>query len=122
MIVVSGSNDEGPPPSGRAQNIDVMDPESNTYSHVKARFERRSFKILSPFAYAHLVRDDKREPDLYTPQQFRHLFANLFFFERDVDTGEWQRVLFVTRWFADVEIRQVVIIVLLLNLASVCKV
>ena len=87
------------------------DPEHNAYDRVKARFELHCFKILSPFAYANLAHPDRREPDLYTPQQLRHLYANLYFFERDPETNSWQKLLFVPRWMGDVRIRQVTEIV-----------
>jgi hypothetical protein len=86
---------------------DPENPEQNTYELVKARFERRCFKVLSPFAYAHLVDDLTKEPDLYTPIQLQHLYANLYFFQRDPQTREWCKALFVKRWMGDVRIRQV---------------
>jgi hypothetical protein len=86
--------------------VDPEDPVRNTYECVKARFELRCFKVLSPFAYAHLIDDQTKEPDLYTPIALKHLYANLYFFERDAQQ-EWKKQLFVPRWMGDVRIKQV---------------
>jgi hypothetical protein len=85
---------------------DPEDPVQNTYELVKARFELRCFKVLSPFAYAHLIDDQTKEPDLYTPISLKHLYANLYYFERDAQQ-EWRKQLFVPRWMGDVRIKQV---------------
>jgi hypothetical protein len=86
--------------------VDPEDPVQNTYERVKARFELRCFKVLSPFAYAHLIDDQTKEPDLYTPIALKHLYANLYYFERDAQQ-EWKKQLFVPKWMGDVRIKQV---------------
>ena len=96
-----------PPEAPPEAAPDPEDPAQNTYEGVKARFERRCFKVLSPFAYAHLIDDQTKEPDLYTPIALKQLYANLYYFERDGQTQEWRKQLFVPRWMGDVRIKQV---------------
>ena len=103
-----------PPPPDAPQAAQaapaVEDPEENTYELVKARFEIRCFKVLSPFAYANII-PGSREPDLYTPTVLKQLYANLYYYERDGQTLAWRKRLFINRWMGDVDIRHVTRIV-----------
>ena len=53
-----------------------------------------------------MIDDQTKKPDLYTPIALKHLYANLYCFERDAQQ-EWKKQLFVPRWMGDVHIRQV---------------
>lgn len=97
------------PNDGMSSEDSIMedeDPESNSYERVKARFELRCFKVLSPFSYANIV-DDASEPDFYTPTVIQQLYANLYYFERDAQTREWVKRRFIKKWMGDVRIRTV---------------
>ena len=81
-------------------NVDIDDPEQNTYELVKQRFEKYNFRIEYPFSYAY-VRPGSTEPMICNEAVWRSRNIRMVYYEKDPPTREWRVKPFIKKWILD---------------------
>lgn len=80
---------------------------------MKERFQKRVFKVRSPFVYGRLEQGTKAyehvELHLLKHQELLQFYANTFFFHREqtADGPKWKKEKFIVHWVQDPDIREV---------------
>lgn len=83
---------------------DPDNPDLNTYELVKARFEKKCFKVEVPFCYARIT--SSHEPCLHSHVDLQHYFCDLTCWAPNKD-GDIVKMPFITMWLKDPNKRMV---------------
>ena len=79
---------------------DPDNPELNTYSLVKTRFEQECFKVEIPFCYARVKEGREHDPCIFSHTELRQFFCDVTYWKLD-ERGNLKKVSFIDEWLKD---------------------